>query len=219
MIHIYGLLFILFMEIDRFIFIFNNNKIYVELASKIVSLVHSFLITYYSVLYLLDIYDDITYTSKFYITYSYLIYDIILITYYHKYFASEYKFTIIHHVSFILGLYYTLNYKLAAQCLLAEITNPFLYFGWLLVKINKNNTFIFKVNGILLYVLFFIFRFCNMGYLNYIGFFTNTQNILYIEKICILFLFLLNANWFRLLSLKFINMFKVEKVEKVKKIE
>ena len=214
MIHIYGLLFILSMEIERFIFIFNNNRLYVELASKIVSLVHSFYISYYSVLYLLGNIDETIYTSKFYITYSYLVYDIILITYYYKYFKNDFKFTVTHHFSFFIGLYYTSNYMLAAQCLLAEITNPFLYFGWLLVKINKNSTFIFKINGSLLYLLFFIFRFCNMGYLNYVAFFTNIQNVLIIEKICILFLFILNANWFRLLTLKMTNMFKnAEKID------
>ena len=208
MIYIYGLLFILFMEIERFIFIFNNKKIYVELASKIVSLFHSLWISYYSVLFLLDSINEELYISKFYITYSYLIYDMVLITYYYKYFINDYIFTFVHHFSFLIGLYYTLNYKLAAQCLLAEITNPFLYLGWLLVKINKNTTLIFKLNGISLYILFFIFRFCNLTYLNYIAFFSNNNNILLIEKISVLFLYILNANWFRLLTFKFINLFK-----------
>ena len=53
-----------------------------------------------------------------------------------------------------------------------------------------------------------------MGYLNYVAFFTNIQNVLIIEKICILFLFILNANWFRLLTLKMTNMFKnAEKID------
>ena len=208
MIHIYGLLFILFMEIERFIFIFNNNKIYVELASKIVSLFHSVWISYYSVLFLLGSINEELYISKFYITYSYLVYDMVLITYYYKYFVSDYIFTFIHHTCFLLGLYYTLNYKLAAQCLLAEITNPFLYLGWLLVKINKNTSLIFKLNGISLYILFFIFRFCNLTYLTYISFFTKEHNVLLIENISLLLLCILNINWFRLLTFKFINLFK-----------
>ena len=86
-----------------------------------------------------------------------------------------------------------------AIALLSEISNQFLYFGWFLIKKKLENTLLFKINGIILLILFFIFRVFNFTYFSFFIF----QNCSFFENIIFLPITLLNYYWFVLLIKKF----------------
>ena len=92
-------------------------------------------------------------------------------------------------------------YKYVSKLFLAEISTIFLNKSWFLYKLKLTNTQKFKKYSVLLLTTFFIFRVCNVTYIDY---------LLYLEgkekywKITIPFTFL-NYYWFGKLLRKAIN--------------
>jgi len=124
----------------------------------------------------------------------------------------------LHHIAFLLCLFLTSNVQLMAQGLIAETTNPFLYTTWFLHKYQKINGLLFKTCSILLYISFFIFRIINFGYLLYIGI-SDYDNFHPFEIFSMVVIYLLNLNWFRVLTIKLIKILKNKNLQKVKKLE
>jgi hypothetical protein len=109
---------------------------------------------------------------------------------------------LIHHLILFIGTYnyYVILYPYQiALALLSETSNQFLYIGWFLIKKNLKNTMIFKINGIILLILFFLFRVINFTYLSFFIF----TNCSFYENILFLPITLLNYYWFFLLVKKF----------------
>jgi hypothetical protein len=195
----------------------NSDSFYVEVASKIVSLVHTFYICFFSYSYLLNYISLEFFLSKLYYTRSFLIFDLLLVSYFKKYF-TDYLFIFFHHVSFLLCMLISSNTQLIAQGLIAETTNFFLYTTWFLHKKKMNKGIFFKLCSILLYVSFFIFRILNFGHLLYTGI-TNISSFHYFEILSMVVIYILNLNWFRLLTVKLFQILRNKHLEKVKKLE
>jgi hypothetical protein len=137
--------------------------------------------------------------------------------YFKKYF-KDYLFILFHHLSFLLCLMISSNTQLLAQGLIAETTNFFLYTTWFLHKKKMNKDFLYKLCSILLYLSFFIFRILNFGYLLYIGL-NDLSSFHYFEVISMVIIYILNLNWFKLLSVKLFQILRNKHLEKIKKIE
>ena len=109
-----------------------------------------------------------------------------------------------HHIVLLAGLYTNNLYlypQYYANGLLAEITNPFLYIGWFLVKKKWTHNLVFVINGLLLLILFFIYRVLNFTHLFIIGL-TISKN--HSDYLLMLTIMMLNIYWFLKLFEKFI---------------
>ena len=193
------------------------DSFYIELSSRFVSLVHTFYICFFSYSYLLNYISLDYFISKIYYTQSFLIYDLFLVFYFRKHFKDS-LMIFFHHIAFLLCLFLTSNVQLMAQGLIAETTNPFLYTTWFLHKYQKTKGLLFKICSILLYVSFFVFRIINFGHLLYIGI-SDYDNFHPFEIFSMVVIYLLNLNWFRVLTIKLIKILKNKNLQKVKKIE
>ena len=193
------------------------DNFYIELSSRFVSLVHTFYICFFSYSYLLNYISLDYFFTKIYYTKSFLVYDLILVFYFKKYF-KDYIFIFFHHIAFLLCLFLTSNVQLMAQGLIAETTNPFLYTTWFLHKYHKTNGILFKTCSILLYISFFIFRIINFGHLLYIGI-NDYNNFHPFEIFSMVIIYILNLNWFRILTIKLIGILKNKNLQKIKKRE
>lgn len=76
---------------------------------------------------------------------------------------------LIHHISVIfyltLGMFLRQTNKVLAQGLLSEITNPILFLGWLLIKMNLQHSIWAKIVAALLLVTYAVCRVFNFSYI------------------------------------------------------
>ena len=116
-----------------------NNKNLYNLVSKLNSIFHSIYIVYYSH-QLLKNPDEykIEFFNALNVTRGYLLYDTIMMIIFRKH-ATNFNLMLIHHLVFFLVVCSNVVYELpilTARGLYAEVTNPFLYLGWFLIKLN-----------------------------------------------------------------------------------
>ena len=137
-----------------------NNKSYFKLTDYIISCIHANCAYIISFLFLINFIDVSIWMNCLDITRGYCFYDTLMILYNNPY---DYEM-LIHHTMLFIGTYnnYIISYPYqAALALLSEISNQFLYFGWFLIQKKLKNTILFKINGIILLFLFFIYaRWC-----------------------------------------------------------
>tara|TARA_B110001454_G_C12706550_1_gene428833 strand:- start:638 stop:1255 length:618 start_codon:yes stop_codon:yes gene_type:complete len=177
-----------------------SDQNYSKLIGYINSCIHAKIVYILSLLFLLNIIDFSIWVHCLDIIRGYCFYDTILILYHNPY---DYQM-LIHHILFFIGSYnnYIYIYPLKmAFGLLSEISNQFLYFGWFLIKKNLHNTLLFKINSVILLILFFVFRVLNFSYF-----------LFFISQYCDSYEFfmalpitLLNYYWFYLLFSKFLT--------------
>lgn len=144
-----------------------------ELASRIVSVVHTFVVVPVAIGYLLGGAPVDTWYRAQHLTMGYLIYDATYLTGTSLSYALPLeKMMLAHHVSFFLGLILlpTQYQSYVAMAYLAELTNPFLYAGWFMYKtgLDRKEPKLFAANAVILLVIFFIFRVLNFTVLLYI---------------------------------------------------
>ena len=112
-----------------------------------------------------------------------------------------YNETLIHHIIFIL---FILNYeylkKTLAIGILSEISTLVLNRTWMLYQLKLTNSNTFKNNCILLLILFFIFRI--ISFTGLFIYYYPIKNI-FIYKMMIFIIVILNYYWFYKLCLKF----------------
>lgn len=177
-----------------------SDQNYSKLIGYINSCIHAKIVYILSLLFILNIIDFSIWVHCLDIIRGYCFYDTILILYNDPY---NYQM-LIHHILFFIGSYnnYIYIYPLKmAFGLLSEISNQFLYFGWFLIKKNLHNTLLFKINSVILLILFFVFRVLNFSYF-----------LFFISQYCDSYEFfmalpitLLNYYWFYLLFSKFLT--------------
>lgn len=175
-----------------------SDKDYTKLTGYINSCIHANIIWFSSFLFLINIIDFSVWIQCLNIIRGYCFFDTLLILYHNPF---DYQM-IIHHIILFIGTYNNYIFKYPSQmaiALLSEISNQFLYFGWFLIKKKLENTLLFKINGIILLILFFIFRVFNFTYFSFFIF----QNCSFFENIIFLPITLLNYYWFVLLIKKF----------------
>ena len=186
---------------------FANNfgllyKDFISFVLKINSVIHGLCICVISVKYLQNHITSDVFLSYIEITRGYLFYDLIMIIIFRKK-ISDFKLILIHHLIFFTALHSPLLCEhpiLVAKGLCAEVTNLFLYLGWYLVKIRRDNSALFFVNGALLLMLFFIYRV--LTFVNLFVLSLGVENIV-IEQVCLFGIMLLNLIWFVKLLEKF----------------
>lgn len=174
-----------------------NNSSYNKLTSYINSCVHAKIVYVLSFLFLINVIDVSIWKICLDITRGYCFYDTLMVLFNDPY---DYQ-TLIHHIFLFIGTYsyyITLYPHQTAIALLSEITNQFLYIGWLLIKKDLKDTIYFKINGMILLISFFLFRIINFTYLLY---FLITYCDIY-NSIIFIPITLLNYYWFYLLIQK-----------------
>lgn len=180
-----------------------SRKDVINFVLKLNSIIHTCVICKSSFLYLNGDVEKETYLLSLDVSRGYLLYDMAMIVIYSKY-VSEVKLTLLHHSIFFLGLYnpiindYT---ELVAKGLMSEITNPFLYLGWFLLKIKHHKTFLFILNGFVLMTLFLIKRVFNFTNLFIVSLVVKDAGIG--ESMTCFLLMLMNIYWFVKLMEKF----------------
>jgi len=171
---------------------------YLKLINYINSCIHAKIVYVLSFLLLMNFIDVSVWSNCLDVTRGYCFYDTLMILYQNP---LDYQM-LIHHLILFIGTYnyYVILYPYQiALALLSETSNQFLYIGWFLIKKNLKNTMIFKINGIILLILFFLFRVINFTYLSFFIF----TNCSFYENILFLPITLLNYYWFFLLVKKF----------------
>ena len=116
-----------------------NYQDSLSFISKIVSVIHSIYICRLSQNLLDNTITNQEFIDGLVVSKAYFIYDLIMIPLYF-YDNKECMNMVIHHIVLLLGLNNKLVYiqpKYYAMGLMAEITNPFLYLGWYLLKKNR----------------------------------------------------------------------------------
>ena len=138
--------------------LFPKNKI-PKLASLVCSSIHAILITTSSALYLTRRIKLSTYYNLLCISIAHFIFDTITLPLYSGG-RSETIFMMIHHTAVLLGITaYSKKFPcVVAQALLAEISPPFLYVGWFLMKMNLADTILYKVMFAMTLITWAIFR-------------------------------------------------------------
>jgi hypothetical protein len=189
-----------------------DEGFYVEASSRLISVLHTFYICLFSFSNLFGYISLEYFLTKIYYTRSYLIYDLLLVTYFRRYY-KDYKTIIFHHVAFLTCLNLLTDYTLLPLGLIAETTNFFLHPSWMLYKLNMSDKYIFKIVSTCLYLSFFIFRILNFLYILYIVLNEYNKHHMF-EIISLVAIYILNLNWFRILTIKFnkilTNKFKKE---------
>ena len=180
-----------------------NNRDHISFISKIISIIHTIYVCTLAKLYLNNDISKEIFIEKLVITKAYLIFDLCIICIYNYGRPDFYPF-LIHHLVFLFGLYtnhlYTYPQHFAIG-LLAEITNPFLYFGWFLLKKRWMDNEIFIINALILLSLFFVYRVLNFTKLFIIALLISKNHI---EHLLMLVITLLNIYWFLKLLEKFV---------------
>ena len=130
-----------------------------KLASLVCSSTHAILITFSSALYLTRRVKLSTYYNLLCISIAYFIFDTVTLPLYTGG-KSETIFMIIHHTAVLLGITaYSRKFPcIVAQALLAETSQPFLYTGWFLMKMNLEDTPFCKVMVAMTLITWAIFR-------------------------------------------------------------
>ena len=178
----------------------------IKFISIINSLIHSFLISFVSILYLLN-YVCFNTIKKYYIfsiTYFIIDYIIILI-----YFDLKNKIVFLfHHFISIYCLYIfvfeikkddNLN-NLIVQAFTSELPIIFLNINSLLIKYKNRNTKIFKISNYLMIITYFLFRICNFTYILFLNYYKYD----FLNKLFSI-IYMLNCIWFVLLFKRFQN--------------
>ena len=175
------------------------------LVSRIISCQHAFLSSYGSYLYLNNYIDYKEWNTRYVmISKMYLLYDLFIVI------LNFNKNDFIHHIVFYIGI---VNNSVAvstyaARSLYAELSNFNLNFGWFLINIGKDKTILFRINALLLLIVFFIFRVLNYAYITFDIFWN--LGFQYINFV-IPALWSLNIFWFKLLLGKAMKLYKDEK--------
>lgn len=150
----------------------NSEKNLVLFSTRVNSIIHSFNIFFISNNIITGKITSEEFLEKINITRAYLLYDMLIMIYYYEFHLPNFFIMMVHHSLFFCGLFFdTVNQYpvLLAHGLTAEITNPFLYLGWYLIKMKKTNIFVFKLDSIILVLLFFLYRVINFIQLFLIG--------------------------------------------------
>jgi len=187
-----------FTSLQRYIGFGNSN--YSQLIGRINGTIHGNLISLLAASYLFGMIDTETWLSCLDITRGYCLYDTLMILY----FTPGDIGMLAHHTMLFLGTYSNFISVYPSQValgLLSELSNQNLHLGWLMIKLQKYDCLLFKINAIMLLVLFLFFRVINFTYL----FIFSYNNCSYLEPIVISPILLLNYYWFYLLSGKVIN--------------
>lgn len=172
-----------------------SHKDFISFILKINSVIHGLCIWFISVKYLHDYMTTDVFLNYLEMTKGYLIYDTLMLIILRKE-VADLKVILLHHVIFFIALHSELCYEypiVAATGLYSEVTNLFLYFGWYLVKIRRDNSILFIVNGLILLILFFVYRV--LTFVNLFVISLAMENILK-EQICIFCIMSLNLVWF-----------------------
>jgi hypothetical protein len=173
-----------------------SNNHYIQLITKINSIIHANIIVILSILFSFNIISVDTWAYWLNITRAYCLYDSLLILYY-----NPNKLMILHHFLLFYGTYSSFILKFpfqVAQGLLCESSNQHLHFGWFLIKKGKEKTLGFKINALILLVEFFLFRFLNFIYLTLFSLFYCDK----IEFFILSLVTIMNIYWFSLLIKK-----------------
>ena len=184
-----------------------REKIY-YLTNKIISCIHALVSSYGAIIYLSK---DITYEvwNDKYIMISkmYLIFDVIMM-----FVNRDSKQQLLHHLIFYFGLGYNDPRRdILALAVFAELTNFNLYIGWFMISIGYDKSTYFKVNAIILLILFFFLRVINYIYLSYVSLITLTYKYgLNFGGFFFIGLAILQIHWFILLLKKAMNMNKTK---------
>lgn len=198
-----------FWEILYYILKYFTNKDR-EYISRYYSNIYSIFIVYHSLNYCYNYHyygntlEDDKYFEKINIlTATYALYDS-----YRAFKKKEIQYIVHHFIMFICVLpMFTLNnhpkyyHYYIARALSSESSTIFLNNCWLLIKNNKLDTSLFKVNSLLTLLCFTFFRIINFTLIIY--------NIYYLEYynyiLCALPLTLMNYYWYYKLILKYIS--------------
>ena len=181
-----------------------SYKNLVQLVLKINSIVHGIIIWYVSLRYLSNTVTDETFLHYVEMSKAYAIYDTFIMIYYKKYIPGL-AMGLLHHMLFIFALHspFLQNHKkFAAKALSSEITNIFLYFGWILLKKGYQKSMIFLINGGILITLFL-----NNRVLNFTNLFITSlavKGAIY-EQIFMFIITIMNIYWFVKLLEKFLT--------------
>ena len=178
-----------------------SQKTYVNLLGKINSIIHSIIIVSACLNYNSGKIEEYNFYDYLEVTKAYLIYDIFMMTFYYHHMVNYYQ-TLIHHILLLSALFMPSikQYpEYVSQGLVAELTNIPLYFGWLLIQIDRKKSILFVINALLLLTLFLKFRVMNFIQLWLIALAEKLQ----IEAMFIFILALLNTYWFIKLLEKF----------------
>lgn len=188
-------------------FLLNNylsNKIVsFDYRIRVISILHCFIIIFFSILYLGNFLSCYFYiNSVYFISPGYFILDF-------KYLISKSKNNnllqyayYLHHLGALIGIYFGNIYPyFLARAFLTEISTPLLNISWFLKKImsekykidshtNLYLSIIYKINLISYFILFLIFRIYNLT-----DIVLNLHNIVIYHKIIIYFFTILNYCW------------------------
>ena len=181
-----------------------SYKNLIQLIVKINSIIHGLIICYISQRYLSNTVTDEIFMNYIEMSKAYLVYDMWIMVYYHKYIPGL-KLGFVHHLLFFVSLYspfLSTHKELAAKALTAEITNLFLYFGWLLLKKGYGKSMVFLLNGVILITLFLIYRVLNFTNLFIISLAVKNARF---EQIFIFIITAMNIFWFVKLLEKFLT--------------
>lgn len=188
-------------------FFFNSfgfsHKDYINLISRINSIIHTIIITNICNNFLTGKINQEIFIENLEITKAYIIYDFLILFYYFKEMNSPYLM-IIHHIVFLISLF---SNKLnmypyyVAEGLFSEITNIPLYMCWFLLKIKKTKISLFLTNSVITITLFYKFRVITFTKLFLISLSEQEHN----ESIILFIIMSLNIYWFVLLIMKFME--------------
>lgn len=194
-------------EVDRF-----------DWSNRVVALVHAVLSSVLAMFCLLNepqTWSDAasgyteSYVRVLMISIGYFCYDLLVLV---RYYALTGKLDmpmLAHHIICILGINYCVNYRTGLlyciQLLFTEATTPFLHIRWYLLKMGMGDSLLLRINSIIFYIAFFIFRvlWC---FASNVHMYVYRENIagypwyLYAPIVLPGVLFVLNTYWFVLIT-------------------
>jgi hypothetical protein len=130
-------------------------------GSRFVSSLHCAILVSGAISYLAGAIGESTWLWGRHVTAGYLVHDFVLMV---QQPSIRTKEDLCHHLAFLACLAYAhIDPVMYARGMLAEISLPFLYIGWAIIKLDKVKTrpLMFWVNSIVGVVLFFVFRVLN----------------------------------------------------------
>ena len=180
-----------------------NQKDYSQFILRINGIIHGNIISLFSLLFLSGIIDLETWLYCLDFTRGYCLYDMLMILQHMPIDTTM----LIHHLMLFSGTYsnFVMIYpEQVAIGLLSELSNQHLHYGWMMIKLNKSDCLLFKINAVFLLGLFLLLRVINFTYL----FLFACSNCSYIEPSVILPILSMNYYWFYLLSQKAFKLIK-----------
>jgi len=181
-----------------------KNKLNFEHILTLNSSIHALISSICSITYLYSYISLDTYKNTLGFSITYILYDVINLIK-----KKDYQL-LLHHIVMLISLSPLISNKISSLILvnnyyvyiskffLSEITTIFLNISWILYKIKKTNTKLFRINTYILLVLTFLIRVCYVTYLNREIYLDNINNFL----ILTIPLTLLNYYWFYRLCIK-----------------